>query len=72
MMTHSDKDVGFRHLIERKESVRKSLLESHSLRQQVLTADKSRKRFSGNSRIMPVFRNNTQTNRTREKAPLSR
>jgi hypothetical protein len=71
MMTHSDKDVGFRHLIERKESVRKSLLESHSLRQQVLTAEKFRRSFPRNTRKVPIFSDNSLASRTAENGLLS-
>ena len=44
--------------------------ESHSLRQQVLTAEKFRRPFPQNTRNMPVFRNIGSTNRTGEKGPF--
>ena len=43
---------------------------SHSLRQQVLTAEKSCRPFPRNARNMPVFRDSSSTNRTAENGLL--
>jgi hypothetical protein len=44
--------------------------ESFPLRQQVLTAEKSRRLFPRNTRKMPIFRDSSSANRTAEKGPL--
>ena len=44
--------------------------ESLPLRQQVLTAEKSRRLFPRNTRKMPIFRDSSSANRTAEKGPL--
>jgi hypothetical protein len=44
--------------------------ESFPLRQQVLTAEKSRRLFPRNRRKMPIFRDSSSANRTAEKGPL--
>ncbi len=45
--------------------------ESHSLRQQVSTAEKFRYPLPRNTRNMPVFRDSSSTNRTAENGLLS-